>query len=185
MLPSEDQVILVDEQDKEIGTMDKVAAHRGEGKLHRAISVFLFCKTTDGIELLLQRRSAEKIVGAGQWANTCCGNVRPGESYEQCALRRLREELGITNVVLQPVMKFRYQVKCNQEFSEHEMDQVFAGWYDGESAPNPAEVSEVVWKTTRQIEDELQRSDEMYAPWFRIMCGHHDALTKSLQTIRC
>jgi isopentenyldiphosphate isomerase len=54
-----DQVILVDENDQEIGTMDKVDAHRGDGLRHRAISVFLFNKSG---KLLIQERSQKKNV---------------------------------------------------------------------------------------------------------------------------
>lgn len=160
-----DQVVLVDEQDKEIGVMDKVEAHRGEGKLHRAISVFLFNAKK---ELLIQQRSEHKIVGTLQWANTCCGNVRPGESYEECANRRLREELGITGVKLTPIAKFQYQVKCNEEFSEREMDTVFIGRYDGEVVPNPREVKAYEWiDFTLFYTERIEQRD--IAPWVKIM----------------
>ncbi|HYD34905.1 MAG TPA: isopentenyl-diphosphate Delta-isomerase [Vitreimonas sp.] len=168
-----DEVILVNELDQEIGTMDKVEAHRGEGKLHRAISVYLFRERSDssGPELLIQQRSAQKIVGAGQWANTCCGNVRPGESYEDCAVRRLSEELGITGVELQPLYKFHYHVRCNDEFSEREIDQVFIGFYDEQPQPNPDEVATTDWVNWEKITNKKQRSQlgKDIAPWFAIM----------------
>src|SRR3546814_10689913 len=71
----EEQVILVDEQDRAIGTMEKLAAHR-EGLLHRAISVFLF---DDQGRLLLHQRAAHKYHSANLWTNTCCSHPRPGE----------------------------------------------------------------------------------------------------------
>lgn len=131
-----DSVILVDEYDHPIGVMDKIEAHRGEAYLHRAISVFLFQKIDDSWYLLMQQRSNQKIVGAGLWANTVCGNVRPGESYQECAYRRLREELcfsyaDITSFDLLPVYKFQYSVQCNEEYSEREIDQVFVGVVSG------------------------------------------------------
>jgi isopentenyl-diphosphate delta-isomerase len=161
-----DQVILVDELDQEIGVMDKIEAHRGAGKLHRAVSIFLF--NAEG-ELLIQQRSSKKIVGAGQWANTCCGNVHPGETYLDCAIRRLCEELGIDGrgevpLALNVVTKFQYQVKCNEEFSENEKDTVFAGRYDGAIQPNPEEVSAIKWIDLQ----ELLNQDPL-APWVRIM----------------
>ncbi len=161
-----DQVILVDELDHELGVMDKIEAHRGTGKLHRAISVFLF--NVEG-ELLIQQRSSKKIVGAGQWANTCCGNVRPGETYLECASRRLREELGIDGrgevpLALNVVTKFQYQVKCNEEFGEYELDTVFAGRYDGAIQPNPEEVNAIKWIDLQ----ELLNQDPL-ALWVRIM----------------
>ncbi len=137
-----DQVILVDSDDKKIGVMDKIEAHRGSGKLHRAISVFLF---NDRGRLLIQQRSQEKIVGAGMWANTACGNVRPQESYLGCAKRRLNEELGIVGAELEKVGKFQYQVSFENAFSENEIDTVFVGKYGRCVEPNPSEVNNYSW----------------------------------------
>lgn len=170
-----DQVILVDEQDNPIGVMDKTEAHRGDAKLHRAISVYLFNKNG---QLLIQQRSHKKIVGAGQWANTCCGNVWPGESYEACAQRRLQDELGITNVTLSPVLKFQYFARCNDEFSEHEIDQVFVGDFDGESQINPDEVQTTAWVNLEKVL--AGTTDFDLAPWFVIMLQNPD-LVASLQ----
>ena len=170
-----DQVILVDENDQQVGTMDKVDAHRGEGIRHRAISVFLF---NDQDELLIQQRSSKKIVGAGQWANTCCGNVRPNETYAECAVRRLQEELGITGVELRSLHKFEYHTPCNDEFSEWEIDTVFIGEYNAIPQPNPDEVAATAWKDTHTLRQEMAAdkqqhqkiTDQKYAPWFHILC---------------
>lgn len=141
---TEDLVTLIDENDQVIGQMDKVEAHRGDGKLHRAISVYLFCKKENKWQLLLQQRSQTKIVGALEWSNTICANVWPSEDYPQCADRRLKEEMGIVTK-LEPIYKFRYQVKCNDQFSENEIDQVFFGVYDGQVLPNPEEANDYAW----------------------------------------
>lgn len=163
-----DRVILVDENDQEIGTMDKVEAHRGDGKLHRAISVYLF-RPSDK-KLLIQQRSLKKIVGASQWANTVCGNVRPGESYQECALRRLREEIGVTEVSIQEAHVFQYQVRCNEEFSENEIDHVFVGWFEREVHLNPDEVRAVDWVSLSELVEGRQKKnqlgDKTLAPWF-------------------
>ncbi|PIY80955.1 MAG: isopentenyl-diphosphate delta-isomerase [Candidatus Pacebacteria bacterium CG_4_10_14_0_8_um_filter_42_14] len=167
-----DRVILVNDQDEVIGQMDKIEAHRGKGKLHRAISVFLFRKIANETQLLIQQRSAKKIVGAHQWANTVCGNVRPNETYEECARRRLEEELGIIDpqLILAPAKKFQYQVKCNDEFSENEIDQVFTGWFDGELNINPDEVQKIDWVNWRSLQNGNHKDlDYNWAPWFEIM----------------
>ncbi|MEO8581551.1 MAG: NUDIX domain-containing protein [Patescibacteria group bacterium] len=154
-----DLVTLVNERDEVIGTMDKIEAHRGEAKLHRCVSVYLFQKNKTGVELLIQQRAAVKIVGANQWANTICGNVRPTEDYEQCAYRRLREELGITKVEIKPIYKFVYNLPCNEQFSEWEMDQVFFGWYDGEVIPNPNEAQDFSWVKWQELLEASEKTN--------------------------
>lgn len=165
-----DQVIVVDKWDRKLGVMDKVEAHRGRGVLHRAVSVFLFNKHG---EVLLQQRSHKKIVGALQWANTCCGNVRPNETYLQCAKRRLKEELGIERVKLKRVCKFEYQAFCNEKFSEHEMDTVYVGRYDAEVRPNPDEVKDYIWINWKAFVERIHSAKEndefILAPWTKIL----------------
>lgn len=178
-----DQVILVDEQDQQIGVLDKVEAHRHPAQLHRASSVFLFRRNKENevVQLLLQQRSKYKIVGALQWANTVCVNLRPGETYHSAAVRRLEEELGITGVALtgiqlQDLDTFRYQVKCNQEFGENEIDHIFVGWDNLEWAdevkdnskifsPNELEVRAINWVDWQTI----QNAEYNLAPWFKLM----------------
>lgn len=173
-----DLVTLVDRAGQKIGEMDKIEAHLGKGQLHLACSVFLFRHSieTGRVELLIQQRSPLKIVGQRQWANTICGNVRPTETPEECAHRRLREELGIVATELVPLQTFYYQAVCNSEFSEHEFDHVFAGWYDGPVVPNPSEATAAQWVTLpEQVEegDQDQRrawlAERDFAPWFRLM----------------
>ncbi len=161
-----DQVTLVNAQDEVIGSMDKVEAHKGDGKLHRAISVFLF---NEKDELLIQQRSAKKIVGAHQWANTCCGNVRPTDSYLECATRRLSEELGITGVTLTPITKFIYKVRCNDEFSEHEVDTVFIGTYTEKVMPNPGEVQAYQWIIKSELRALMDQQTLSFAPWVQFL----------------
>lgn len=169
-----DQVILIDERDQQIGVMDKVKAHKNPAKLHRASSIYLFRKGEDGIELLIQRRSNKKIVGANQWANTVCVNVRPGESYQEAAYRRLDEELGIKQAVLDNIYTFRYQIKCNQEFGENEIDHVFVGWYDEEVVLNKEEVIEVEWVNF----DQLNNINFDLTPWFELMLEDKNLVNK-------
>ena len=90
-----EQVILVDERNNELGFMEKLDAHR-EGRLHRAISVFIF---NENQELLLQKRADHKYHSGGLWTNTCCTHPRPGETTIEASNRRLFEEMGV-NVVI-------------------------------------------------------------------------------------
>jgi len=161
-----DQVILVDENDHQLGVMDKIEAHRHPAKLHRASSVLLH--NSKG-EWLIQQRSQHKIVAAHKWANTCCGNVRPGESYLECARRRLEVELGIKGVALAEVKKFTYQIKCNDEFGENEIDTVFVGQYDGEVVFNPAEVQHIKWISKEDLLADLKKDGQKYSAWTKLV----------------
>src|SRR6202040_617985 len=87
----QEEVILVDEYDTPLGTMEKLEAHR-KALLHRAFSIFIF--NTKG-EMLLQQRALGKYHSPGLWTNTCCSHPRPGEQVEEAAARRLKEEMGI------------------------------------------------------------------------------------------
>ncbi len=163
------QVQLVDEHDAEIGVTDVVTAHLGDGLLHRAISVFLFRIDNGVVELLMQRRSTEKLVGAEQWANTVCGNVEPGQSYLECAKKRLAYELDIHDVEnLTDVYTLIYQTKCSDLYSENEVDHIFTGWYFGTAAPNEKEVSAVQWVPWTEVSDAVNL-DASFAPWFTLM----------------
>lgn len=142
LLMQKDEVTLVDLDGNLVGRADKYEAHKHPAQLHMAVSVWLF---NENSEVLLQQRSDEKIVGAGWWGNTVCGNVWPTETYFDCAHRRLKHELGISGVELKPIYKFAYQAYCNEQYGENELDQVYMGKYSGVVTPNPKEVSEYAW----------------------------------------
>lgn len=158
---TKEKVILVDENDTEIGLADKLDAHR-RGALHRAISIVVF---NDKKQLLLQQRAATKYHTAGLWANTCCSHPRQGEESGAAAKRRLREELGF-DCELKEVFSFTYKVRLNNELWEHEIAHVFIGKYDDEVFPNPDEVQKVRWEDIVTIRNEIKNSPEIFAPWF-------------------
>ena len=182
-------VIQVDRLNQVIGPVDLLVAHTGEGILHRAISVFLFRVSLGRVEVLLQQRSQSKSVCPGLWANTVCGNVRWGESIEECALRRLDQELGINNLQMGnqkdldknqkksgtaminqvfPLNLFEYVTQCDN-LVERELDQIYAGWFKGKIQPNPAEVSQTRWMAVEEVENELQQNAQNFAPWFKLI----------------
>lgn len=140
-------VQLVSAQDEPLGEMDIFEAHRYPMHRHRAVSVWLFRRSPDGlVEVLWQQRSRLKAIGQ-LWGNTVCANNRPEEGYLECAQRRLAEELGaqVPKSVLTPLFQMEYRAFGNDAFGEHELDQVMVGWWSGELRPNPDEVSAVKW----------------------------------------
>ena len=160
-----EHVILVDKDDNEIGTMEKIEAHKNGGKLHRAFSIFIF--NSEG-KMLLQKRALSKYHFGGLWSNTCCSHPRKGETTEEAAHRRLVEECGF-DAYLREVTSFVYQADSGGELSEHELDHVFVGRYDGEVRPNPEEIAEVKWMTIEELREDVKNNPQNYTPWFKIV----------------
>jgi isopentenyl-diphosphate delta-isomerase len=157
------EVILVNEQDEQIGTMEKMEAHQ-KGLLHRAFSIFIF--NSKG-ELLLQQRARGKYHNGGLWTNTCCSHPVPGEDVFTAANRRLLEEMGIATL-LSPAFNFTYYATFANGLAEHEYDYVFTGTYDGKIKINETEVSDYCFKTISDIENSLQTHPQKYTEWFKI-----------------
>src|SRR5690242_3143777 len=130
-----EQVILVDEHNNEIGIMDKQEAHE-KAVLHRAFSVFIF--NSEG-KLLLQQRAASKYHSAGLWTNTCCSHPRPGEATLDGAHRRLEEEMGF-DTELKEKFHFIYKAPFDNGLTEHELDFIYTGKFEGEPKLNLEEV---------------------------------------------
>jgi|YelNatPaOPRAMG01_1025707.scaffolds.fasta_scaffold12729_2 isopentenyl-diphosphate delta-isomerase len=159
---SED-VIIVDENDNEVGVKEKMEAHK-EGRLHRAFSIFIF--NSKG-ELLIQKRSRSKYHSGGLWSNTCCSHPKPGESIGDAAHRRLREEMGF-DCDLKEVFHFIYRANLNNELTEYELDHVFIGRYDGEVNPNPSEVEDWKWVNINDLKKDMEQNPNKYTVWFKI-----------------
>jgi diphosphomevalonate decarboxylase len=158
-------VLLVDEEDNPIGSIEKLAAHE-QGLCHRAFSIFIFRKQGGEWECLLQQRQFNKYHSAGLWTNTCCSHPKPTELIANAARDRLQEEMGFT-VPLQFVGKFHYIADCANGLIENEIDHVFVGFFapDGMVSPNPKEVAQYSWIKITQLEAELKANPQRYTPW--------------------
>ena len=161
-------VILVDEEDNEIGTMEKMQAHK-EGRLHRAISVFIFNSKKD---LLLQKRADGKYHSPGLWTNTCCSHPRAGENPKQAAIRRLTEEMQLS-CPLKFAFSFIYNAKLENGLIEHEFDHVFTGLADRPPKPDEKEVGGWRYISIDKLDAELRAKPEQFTEWFRICCDKY------------
>lgn len=157
-------VILVDEQDRETGLMEKMEAHR-KGVLHRAFSVFIF---NEAGEWLLQQRATGKYHSGGLWTNSCCSHPRSGETLEAAAARRLREEMGIS-VPLEHRFHFIYKATLDQDLIEHELDHVFTGRFDGLPALSPEEAMNWKWMAKADIRAAMTENPGQFTAWFRLI----------------
>lgn len=161
---TEEMVILVDENDLQVGLMPKLEAHE-KAVLHRAFSVFVF--NDDGL-LMLQQRALSKYHSPGLWTNTCCSHQRDGETNIEAGKRRLMEEMGFTTT-LEDVMSFIYIAPFDNGLTEHEYDHILAGKYNKEPQLNPEEVASWKWMSLPDVKKDMQDNPEKYTVWFKII----------------
>lgn len=167
-----EHVVLVDESDRELGSVEKLQAHVAPA-LHRAVSVLLV--SPQG-QLLLQRRAATKYHSPHRWSNSCCGHPRPGETADQAAHRRLREELGIRCSLLH-LGAVRYCLDVGQGLVEHELNQLFVGEWLGAAQPDGAEVSAWCWLGGDTLRESVARTPHNYTAWLPTVVDAVAALT--------
>ena len=159
-----EQVILVDENDNQLGLMEKMEAHE-KALLHRAFSVFVF---NDKGELLLQRRALSKYHSPGLWTNTCCSHQREGETNLGAGKRRLEEEMGFS-CDLEEVFHFIYKAPFDNGLTEHELDHVMIGHYNDDPRVNPEEVDAFRWMKLEEVKKDMDEHPELYTAWFKII----------------
>jgi isopentenyl-diphosphate Delta-isomerase len=159
-----EQLILVDSYDREIGFLAKADAHLGSGTLHRAFSLFVF---NPAGELLLQRRANSKRLWPGYWSNTCCSHPRRGETMQDAIRRRLLEELGL-KAELEFLFKFQYQSQYDASGAERELCWVYAGHSDEWPRPNVHEVAAWRYVAPQALQAQIDCVPEKFTPWFKI-----------------
>lgn len=157
------EVILVDEQDNQIGKEEKIKAHK-EAKLHRAFSILVFNRRGDW---LLQKRAKTKYHSPCLWTNTCCSHPAPGEDLMEKAKKRLREEMGF-KCPLKKSFSFIYKVKVG-DLTEYEFDHVLLGKFSGNPRPNKEEADDWKWISLQELEKDIKENPQNYTPWFKII----------------
>jgi len=160
----EEQVILVNENDEQIGLMPKMEAHE-KAALHRAFSVFVFNEKN---QLMLQQRAADKYHSPLLWTNTCCSHQRDGESNIEAGKRRLQEEMGFV-CELEEKTSFIYKAPFDNGLTEHELDHIMVGRYSKDPVINREEVETFKWMTLEQVKDDIALNPKIYTEWFKII----------------
>ena len=158
-----EQVILVNEQDVEAGTMEKMEAHK-KGLLHRAFSIFIF--NSKG-EMLLQQRAISKYHSGGLWTNSCCSHPRPGEDTMAAAQRRLQEEMGFTTR-LEKIFDLTYRADFNNGLTEYEFDHIFTGEHDGAIDFDQHEAMDYCYKSLEEVSHSLRQQPQKFTQWFQL-----------------
>lgn len=163
MNDAEESVILVDREDRPMGTKPKLEAHR-HGDLHRAFSVLIH--DGDG-KMLLQKRHPAKYHSGGLWTNACCGHPRPDEGTLAAASRRLREEMGFA-CPLRALGSLVYRADVGHGLIEHEYVHLIVGCWNGVVRPDPAEAEAYAWRCLESVRSERASAPERFTAWFRL-----------------
>lgn len=157
-------VILVDDNDNEVGQMEKLEAHK-VGALHRAFSVLIM--NTKG-EMLIQKRARTKYHSAGLWSNACCSHPTGNDTLKNEAQKRLMEEMGIhTSLVFQ--YSFIYKTALENNLTENEFDHVFLGVFDGAPILNKEEAEDWKYVDLSKLQIDISKNPEHYSHWFRLI----------------
>lgn len=172
----DEQLILVDENNRAVGSAGKMAIHR-RGLLHRAFSIFMVDARG---RVLLQQRHAKKYHSGGLWANSCCGHPRSGEKTMSAARRRLQEELGVSGP-LSFGFYSRYRAEFLNGMSENEFVYVYFGPLGALPQPNPEEIAQVEFASVTEIERRIKREPDGFAFWLRHY--FHDHLSEIARNV--
>jgi len=159
-----EEVILVDSSDKQVGTMEKIEAHR-KGVLHRAFSVFIFDKKNN---LIIQKRAINKYHSGGLWSNTCCGHPNPGEDTLFAAKRRLFEEMGL-KCILYYGFKHLYKANVRGGLIEYELDYVLFGITEDQPQPASSEVEDWAIFSIKELNNKVKTEPQLFTEWFKLL----------------
>jgi isopentenyl-diphosphate delta-isomerase len=168
-----EQVILVDEKDNAVGTLEKMEAHQ-KGLLHRAFSLLIY--NSKG-EMLLQKRALNKYHSGGLWSNACCSHPRPEESMSDAIQRKLLQEMGIT-VDTHYSHKFIYRATFGK-LTEYECDHIYTGTFDGVPQFNAEEVADWRYMSVNELLLDIDHHPERYSFWFKLIMKQPEVLSIS------
>ena len=163
-----DYVILVDENNNQIGLEEKILAHK-KNLLHRAFSIFIF---NDSFEILLQKRAPNKYHSGNLWTNTCCSHPLENLSLVESAKKRLVEEMGI-KANLNEVFSFIYQAEFDNGLSEYEYDHVLFGISNNKPILNPDEAIDYKWIKISDLTAQIEKNPGNFTVWLQIMINNY------------
>ncbi len=149
---------------------DKLSVHQ-QGLKHLAASISVISEAN----VLIQQRALSKYHTPGLWANTCCTHPHWQEAPQDCARRRLDEELGITGLALKHRHNVEYRADVGNGMSEHELVDVFVAeaGTDQKVSPNSEEVADTAWISFQTLIAEVAQKPEKFTPWLRIYLESH------------
>ena len=158
---SEEIFDVVNEADEVIGRQTRAEVHR-LGLKHRAVHILVF--NARG-EVFLQKRSLTKDTFPGAWDSSASGHLDCGEFYDQCALRELREEIGLEPA--QPLERLFKMAPCPGTGQEHVW--VYRCQAEGPFQLHPEEIERGGWFAPARVNRWLQEQPQDFASAFRLL----------------
>jgi isopentenyl-diphosphate delta-isomerase len=165
----EDIIVLVNENDENIGSIGKLEAHQ-KGLLHRAFSIIVWNNQN---QILIHQRAFGKYHSEGLWTNTCCSHPKMGETVIEAAHRRLKEEMGF-DCQLEQKFHFIYKVKLENQLIENELDHVLIGEFNENPSPNPDEVHDYRWISLPELKKEIDEKPTTFTFWFKEIIQNYE-----------
>ena len=150
---------VIDESDQVIKQEMRSVVHQ-RGLWHRGAHVLLF--TSDG-KLIVQQRSRAKSQSPLTFDCSVSEHLLAGEGYHKAALRGLSEELGMEDIELQPLIKF----KMNYGSNDNEISMIYKGIADLEQIRfDPEEIERVEAYTIEELQNLLEQKPQLFSYWF-------------------
>jgi isopentenyl-diphosphate delta-isomerase len=165
-----EDVIVVDADDNEQGTANRLAAHTGDGIRHRAFTALLFDEDDN---ILLAQRSPDKRLWDTCWDGTVASHPEQGQSQVDATKQRLEEELGVTTDQyddLRVTDRFEYKRYYMNEGVEYEVCAVLQATLSDRSLdPDPEEVGGLMWVPYERMHEHPRWYRQLrLCPWFEI-----------------
>lgn len=152
---------IVNDQDQVIGQCARREVHR-LGHKHRAIHVLVF--NSRG-EVFLQKRSMSKDTHPGVWDSSSSGHLDTGEDYDACAIRELREEIGLV-IDKAPLRLFKISA-CTD--TGQEFVWVYKHSAEGPFTLHPEEIERGEWFSPEHVSRWITKSPHEFAPAFMLI----------------
>lgn len=152
---------IVNERDEAVGQATRAEVH-ARGLMHRAVHVLVFNRRG---EVFLQKRSMSKDRCPGLWDSSASGHVDSGEGYDACAVRELREEIGL-QIPAPPERLFKLPAS---EETDQEHVWVYRCEAKGPFTLHPEEIERGEWRSPVEISKWIADRPQEFAGAFVVI----------------
>lgn len=159
---------IVNTQDEVVGQAARSAVHRDQ-LMHRATHVILMNSSK---QVFMQLRSKSKDTNPGLWDTSAAGHVDAGESYTECAVRELHEELGV--LVEPEKLQEVGRVSASAE-NGFEFVRIYAATSDDRIRLQASEIDDGKWVSESELDFWLKQRPDAFAPTFSTIWQRYQA----------